>query len=96
MTGTPSQLKVEEQNTLQINEQGKLFLLGQEVTDLPFLQSFYRGIQKKERFYISKMNQGEFLIEAFDQILVVQNIEFHEEKMTFSPVEGIEFEISTI
>ncbi len=79
-------IEIAADKCIQINDEGIPVFEGQPITDPNFLTEFYKGLRRKDHFFVSKIHNKEFLIEPYDQIFVVSNLEFGED-ISFKPVE---------
>tara|TARA_B100001248_G_C27399436_1_gene468784 strand:+ start:9924 stop:10970 length:1047 start_codon:yes stop_codon:yes gene_type:complete len=83
-----------DEERIQITSDGDIVLLGQIVEEVDFLKQIYKNIRAKDHYFISQANHREFVIEAYDQILVIPQLIMERGKWLFRPVEDVEFEIN--
>lgn len=77
-------IEISADKCIQINADGIPVFEGQTITEPSFLVEFYKGLRKKDHFFVSKIHNREFLVEPYDQIFVVQELNFTDE-ITFKP-----------
>lgn len=69
-------IEISAEKCIQVNDDGIPVFEGQQITDPKFLVEFYKGLRKKDHFFVSKIHGKEFLIEPYDQVLVAKHLDF--------------------